>query len=373
MGGVKNSWLERFCNHEGKIFDTMPENDRVKTGESRRLNVLGTLLAAAVSAILIGAVSVSFLRTHRKSFFSIGHYEATFSDATRWLDAVRSGSEGTALALAERIAPSAPPEIPDSDYLRLCDQLGISSALFSSPYNHLDFLRWRDALAAKREADSLCNDGGPPTPRKIFEILFGSHVISDSGSGVSPASLEQLFGKKRLSLNEMARLASAIARQSGHRAWVVVVFDKGRAPVRTLVEIRSVAGDIVSSDPLSGATWSGSVFDGGPLKDPPPGFKGRGPFSAFRYLPAETLDYKLSEQRLSRRLAELSGAESAVSIPLFGQDPRSQLDAFVETFPKDGKAPLVSYWHFPFESLKSSPEFPRPWTLSPKRFEREKH
>jgi len=348
----------------------MSENDGRKRNEGRGFSTLSSLAAAFFSVIAIGVVTVSYIRGHGETFAPADRGEASPRDAAEWLDAVESGCEGAALAIAERIYPSKPPEMPDSDCIILCEKLRISTAPFTAPYNHLDFLRWRDALAARKKAVEFASAGNA-TPKTLCEKVFDNFDIVDGKSDNSATTVTGIMAKRKISLGEAARLLSALAEQSAYRPWVVMMFDAKRAPARLLCEIRGKNGAACVADPLSKKIWAGKSaedFERNPalLLEVAPNLAGRGPFRAFRLLPAEVMDYKPAEQKLAEKLTELTRGNRGAATPVFGKSPRARIDAFVAGRKKGAPPPLVSYWHFPFKSLKSSPEFPQEWKLPEK-------
>ncbi len=321
-------------------------------GNKHRL-LFENILTAALSAVLLGAVAVSLIRSHGKLWFPPSRLAPTKADALEWSKAVETGNKIMSIALAERLSTAEPPELPDSDYLLLLDQSRISTAALTSPYNNFDFIRWKDALRARQILQNIAskNNGGVSPEILCRQALDGLEIAPLSEK---PApTICDIADKKRVSTAEACRLLAALARQAGYQAWVVVAANPEGKPPTLLCEIRGdgkVATINTKTKIICDKPAETALAD---LRPKPAG--------VVRLLPSEMMDYKLAEQRLAKKLSKLLPAK----YPKFGADPRSVIDAFVKSSPRGKPATPISYWHFPFLSLKSSPYFPEEWKLPP--------
>lgn len=333
-------------------------------GKSRWLSITAKPL---ICAVLLGIVAVSLVRSNVNAIFPVKPLRVSRSTAESFLRAVRNGDEKGALLLAASITPDDVPEAPRADYVRLMLQNKLGTALLTSPFNHFDYLRWRDAILAddivKECLDS--KDTGSLYEEMFRKINEKVKIIPSSIKSGKPysATLSEIWRAGRVPGPEWFRLYAEVVFQSGGEVMVVSLFDPECRVVHAVCEVRDADGDKSVADPLKGRFWKGvSVADLATDDSRLDGIWSAEERSALKRrvyrLPAEPMDYRLFERRLSEKL---SGFPLKGLIFRFGVDPEKRIDRYVAKFADKNRKERFSYWHFPFLSLKSDKAFPSDW------------
>ncbi|NOY74395.1 MAG: hypothetical protein GXP32_01205 [Kiritimatiellaeota bacterium] len=351
----------------------MGKYEKSNSGPGERIVAARTpaLVAKSLfSAVLIGLMGVSLIRSWGMYIFTPPKKTVDRSTVEKWMRAVRGGDEKAALLLAASIVPDDDPEVPRADYTRLALLNGLGTALFTSPFNHFDFLRWRNALlAAGLARTSRDLKAGWLSQDEIFKIISSGLKISVS-TGEEPScsleSFEKTWNAGTASAPEWFRFYSEVVFQSGAEIMVVSLFDEDSVVVHAVCEIRGSDGAKFVADPIKGLFWKGvSVSD---LAADSSRLKGvwsereRGALKRPEYrLPADPMDYRVFERRLG---SVFSRFDFPVSFR-FGVDPETRIERYFAVFADKNRQERFSYWHFPFSSLESLKAFPGDW-LAPK-------
>lgn len=345
-------------------------NEQNNTNTDEESDKPGWLAIAAkplICAVLLGIAAVSLVRTNVDLLFPVERPPIPKSTTESFLRAVRDGDENSALLLAASITPDDAPEMPRADYIRLMLQNKLGTALLTSPFNHFDFLRWKDAILANDIAKECLES---KKERSLYEEIFRKinekvKIIppsSKKGNAYS-ATLSEIWNSGRASAPGWIRLYAEVAFQSGADVMVVSLFNDEYRVVTAVCEVRGTDGAKCVADPLKGRFWKGvsvadlaaddSRLDGVWSTDERASLKRR----SYR-LPAEPMDYRLFEQRLNEKLSSLT---PVTPIFRFGIDPEARIDRYVANFADKNNQERFSYWHFPFLSLKSNKAFPADW------------
>ncbi|MCK5843709.1 MAG: hypothetical protein KAG97_03310 [Victivallales bacterium] len=351
------------------------ENNVIENGENGEVTRVDSakFAKALFALVLLGVICVSLVRTHLSSISPSPVKAISRTAVEKWLISVRSGNEKAALLLAASITPDDDPEMPRADYVKLMLLNGLGTLLLTSPFNHFDYIRWRNALFCTdlaRDVVRRTSKISESQQGEIFDMIQKKLRIappSDKKTRSVFASYERMWSAGEVSASNWFRLYSEVVFQTGAEIMVVSLFDEKSTVVYAVCEIRGKDGSKSVADPLKGKFWKGvGVAD---LAADPSRLSGiwsdyeitalRRP--AYR-LATDPMDFKIFEQRLSG-IASRFDFEGSFR---FGADPESRVKLYSARFADKNDTALFSYWHFPFSSLKSQKAFPSDW-LAPKR------
>ena len=348
----------------------MKSNRKIDKKESEY--TLKVILLALCSTVLLGIIGVSYLRQNSTKIFPVKKYIPTQTDADRWMNAIKKGDEKEAILSASRIVPDDIPELPKLDYMYLLKNNGLSLPVLTSSFNHFDYLRWKDAYEVKRIVEKACSQTSSPLPLLFKELmtkkkptetkdamsLYEMFQIKLGQSKEKPyTSISDIWEKGYASIDELFRLFSAISYQMGYEVVVVEMYDSSFKMLYMACEIRSPEKTYLC-DPMANKLWEGITAED--LIDKHITVK-KGELCNCEYvlynLPAEAMDFKLFDQQLYKQLQKLSTEE----VPRFGTSPEARMESYIAKYGKKKRKSRFSYWNFPFQSLKSSKEFPENW------------
>jgi hypothetical protein len=357
----------------------MNETKNRKTDEIGEKSRCGAIVAKSlICAVILGVMGVSLVRSNVETLFPIGLPPLPKSIANRFTRAIRNGDEKAALLLAASVTPDDLPEAPRADYIRLMLQNRLGTALLTSPFNHFDYLRWRDAIFANDIAkESLKSKETRSLYEEIFRKVNEKVKIIPSSSQKTKcpsATLFEICKAGRASGPEWFRLFTEVVFQAGGEVMVVALFDDEYRTVHAVCEVRGANGEKGVADPLKGRFWEGvSVADLASDDSRLVGVWSEKERSSLKHrmyrLPAEPMDYRLYEHRLTRKLLKLN---PKLLLFRFGIDPESRIEAYIAKFAGKNCQEHFSYWHFPFSSLKLNKRFPVDWrapAITIKKFE----
>ena len=333
---------------------------------------LKLILLTLCSTVLLGIIGVSYLRQNSTKIFPVAKYMPTKIDAERWLDAVRKGDEKEAILSASRIIPDDIPELPELDYMYLLKNNGLSLPVLTSPFNHFDYQRWKDAYEVKKIVENACSKTSAPLPL-LFKELMTKKKPTETKESMSLYEMFQLklgqskqkpytsicdiWEKGYASIDELFRLFSAMSYQLGYKVVVVEMYDSSFNLLYMVCEIRSPEKSYLC-DPMANRLWEGISAEDLIDKHIT---TSKGELRNCEYvlysLPAEPMDFKLFDQQLSKELKKLSPE----GLPRFGTLPETRMESYIAKYGNKKRKSRFSYWNFPFQSLKSSKEFPKNW------------
>ena len=329
-------------------------------------------LLAICGTVLLGVIGISYLRQNSTKIFPVTKYTPTKTDADRWMNAIKNDDEKSAILSASKLVPDEVPEIPQLDYMYLLKNNGLSLPVLTSPFNHFDYLRWKDAYEVKKIVDNASSKSDKPitllfeelmtkkkpTATKDSMSLYEMFRIKLGQSKDKPyTSIIEIWEKGYASIDELFRLFSAMSFQLGYDVVVVGMYDSTFKLLYVVCEIHSADNSFLC-DPMANKLWKGisaeELIDKH-IQTP------RGILSKCEYvlynLPAETMDFKVFNQRLYNQLTELK----TEGVPRFGISPQARMDSYITKYGNKKKKSRFSYWNFPFQSLKSSKELPEQW------------
>ncbi len=339
-------------------------------------SIQGNLIAAAIiSTVIFGVFCVSYIRKNSLSIFPVSGYIPEQRDAEEWINALQAGNEELAILYASKIVPDDEPTLPAPDYMHLLQQNKLNLPLLTSPFNHFDYLRWKDAYEIRKIVNNAVKTSKQPISL-LFEQLLTKEQPSTTKDSMSPyevfqiklgqskekpyTSMMEIWKKGDASLDELFRLFSAMTHQLGYDVVIVCMYDSSFKLIDVLCEIRKDDKSFVC-DPVNHKLWKNTNIEKLIIEQALHKDVGKESLNAVEYLaynlPAESMDYKLYNQQLQERVSKLQVAD----IPYFGLSPRARMDNYVINYGKKTKKSRYSYWNFPFKSLKSSTEFPKQW------------
>lgn len=317
------------------------------------------LLAVA----LAGAAGVGLIRDFGSGWLLklnpplIAHTDAKLASA--WLDAVAKGDQRRAVAIAARIAPESESFIlPCPEYLGVISDFRIRLGFLTDPFNFADYARWRDLLEANALSRTL---KGPP---EIFDAVMKR--VGDIASGAAPLNAMDSWRSAKGTSEDRARLLCALSMQQGYACRLIGLPKERGVLLKTLCHLRKGSESwladtesgilLEASWPLSGKAetmlfnvWKGTV----------PASALKGPFVFFAL--SEPQDFRLADKLLYERLRS-SGAEG---LPVLPCEPKTLFNSIVA---EKGKDDFPSYWHLPFQGLRSIKGDPGGWLLwAPKK------
>ena len=326
------------------------------------------LLPLVVSAVILGIVGISYIRSNPDSLFPVAKPEISKKNATKWYNAVVNGNEKDAILYAATIIPDDVPVLPNPDFIQLLSNNSFGTLIITSPFNHFDYLRWKDAYEIRRIVRSY-EEHDEPLPEIFKDVLTKKKKVSDREGQFKDkpyTSIIDIWKDGYTSLDEWMRLFSAISYQSGYEVQVVSFYDETWKLQHMVCEIRK-KGKSYLADFIHGRIWNDITVaqlavNSNPVKTVWPENVLSSINRRVYRLPAEAMDFKLYNMQLSDKLTELG----LVDRPRFGKNPQVRIDKYIEKYSnKSEKSPYL-YWNFPFISLKSSPYFPKEWRLPDK-------
>ena len=336
-----------------------------KTTDNWQTSYAGIITLTILATAILGIIFVSFIRDKSEDFFPSKRPKATKHQALQWLEAVKNNQKQEALLIAKKIIPDDDPQMPNPDYLQLLFSLKLGTLILTSPFNDFDFMRWRDAYTVQQ----IVNAPDIMSEKENFQLeaLFRKmqkkiKLISNPIKNYIPSvSISGIWEKKAASTRELCRLFAAIAKQAGYDVQIVALYNKNHILVHLFCEIRKNNRSFVA-DPRFGffaADASVALFAGESASLPKvwPKKLAAGLKNRVYKLPAEAVDYKLTNQKLFAKLNVIANKP----IPLFGQDPQEEIDAFIRKYQNKTQNTAFTYWTFPFNSLMFSPDFPKKW------------
>lgn len=338
-----------------------------KSTEKKIFNQSRILLLSLILACLWGVMLVSYVRNHERELYPPQRHETTKMDAEKWLKAIKSKNKQEAILLAGRMVSDDAPELPNPDYLRLLMHQGLGSLILTSAFNDFDYMRWQDAYTVMEIVNSA-DISAEPEELKL-EALFRKMTskIKRLPKAVknyhSSPSISGIWHKKTASTRELCRLFAAIAKQAGYDVQTVSLFSESGSQVHLFCEIRKNKRSYVADPRFNyfAVDASGSLFalESSTIPKIWPEKVANAVKRQVYGLPAEAVDYKLINQRLFSKLSAKMGKD----IPLFAQDPQTQIDQYIKKYTNKTQNPLFTYWTFPFNSLMFSADFPLDWKL----------
>ncbi len=333
-----------------------------ENSKERIFRLLAPLFCAAVAGVLL----VSAIRSSWDSIFPPERAAASARDVGAWLDAVRAGDEGKALVLAERIAPSDLTSVPDSGYMKIVLDMGMSTLVLTEGYNRFDYLRWKDAavVSGKIRDEGLAGAG----MEKFFNHVCGLVKYRREEPGAPRVqNISDLLARGYGSGHEAARVWCEFARLGGFEAAAVCAVDEKGAFKRLFCEFRKGAS-VCLADPHSGAvamdmSAAKAASDPSALLKLCPDDPGLEIAALAYFIPSEFQDYRGANRKLA---AAALSAGPVTAQEIFGDgncDPASRIRGYLSHFDGVPTAPLFTYWRYPFHVLFSRPDFPRKWRL----------
>ena len=346
-------------------------------GKNKRL-IPGNLIALAIfSSVILGIFFVSYIRKNQLSTFPVEGYIPQQDDANSWVDALQAGNEELAILYASKIVPDDKPTLPAPDYMHLLQNNKLTLPVFTSPFNHFDYLRWRDAYDIKKIVDTASKKNKEPilylfqqlltkkkpTLTKDSISLYEMFQIELGESKDKPfTSIIDIWQKGYASIDELFRLFSAMAYQLNYDVVIVSMYNSSFKLLHILCEIRKNNKSFIC-DPINNKLWKNMTVEK-LIKERKNETNDKGIEELLKKveylvynLPAEAMDYKLFDLQLQKKLRSLN----VPGIPNFGHSPRKRMDRYIKLYGKKSQKSRFSYWNFPFQSLKSSTELPQRW------------
>ena len=333
------------------------------------------------SAIIMGIIGVSVIRENPNLLFSVRSDTGNIAEnIKKWKDAVRKGREKEALLYAASIVPDDTPELPDLDYIRFFTGKGLGTLPLTAPFGHFDYIRWRNAYKMQQIVEAYSDRPDMEllnavmkkrSPKATAQSMSLNNMFYGNSINAPPVSLGQLWDGGYTSLNEFFRLFSAVAYQKGYEPQIIAFYDETQKPLYAVCELRKNGKSLIAA-PINGRIWENCSVDAlaanpSPVKDVWPGAVTASLNRRLYRLPAEVMDFRLCNQRLRKKLIE-AGFHN---MPLFGEDPRTRIEHYIQKYAKKVEKSRFSYWNFPFFSLMSSAEFPEKWKLNPEEKQKE--
>ena len=334
-----------------------------------------------LSTIIMGIMVVSVIRENPNLLFHVHSQENIAANIKKWEDAVQKGREKDALLYAASIVADDIPDLPDIDYIRFLSGRGLGTLLLTAPFGHFDYIRWQNAYKMRKIVESysgkpdiellnsVIKKRSPEATDKSMSLRGMFYRDSAAAPSVSPGDL---WNRGYTSLNEFFRLFSAVAYQKGYEPQIIAFYDEAQEPLYVICELRKKGKSFIA-DPISGRVWENSSVDAlaadpAPVKEIWPEAVTASLNRRLYRLPAEVMDFRLYNQRLRKKIIE-AGFHN---MPIFGEDPRTRIENYIQKYTKKVEKSRFSYWNFPFFSLMSSPEFPEEWKLNPEESGRER-
>jgi len=346
-------------------------------GVNKYQNFRVLFLPFVVSTVILGIIGISYIRSNSDSLFPVVKPEVSKNDAVKWYNALVDGNEKEALLYAAKIIPDDSPILPNPEFIQHLSNNSLGTLIITSPFNHFDYLRWKDADEIRRIVKSYEADD-EPLPELFKKVLTKGKRVTDKES----LTLKEMFHAKEgnfkdepytsvidiwkngyFSFDEVIRLFSAISYQSGYEVQVVSFYNDKWKLQHVVCEIRKNGKSYVA-DFIHGRIWSDMTVA-----------KLAGDTSTVKTiwaenllnsinrrvyrLPAEAMDFKLCNMLLADKLTELGLADK----PRFGRNPQTRIDEYIEEYSNKSEKNPYLYWNFPFKSLMSSPNFPKEWRL----------
>ncbi len=387
QAGCNNSCTQLFLQTVSEIFHEKVQKQEVREKMKKSLTAENLWFSSIAAAVILGIIGISYIRQNPESFFPAEQCGFTVKDAIEWYNAVESGKETKAILYAAKIVPDDIPSLPDPDYMQLLLNNGLGTLILTSPFNHFDYLRWKDALEINKIVQSYSGNN-ELIPLLFKAVLARKNADADEKSMSFPeifkknadklndkpyVSVIDIWNKGYTSLDELIRLLSAVAYQAGYKVQIIALIDKQWPPKHVVCEFRKNGKSYVA-DPVYGKIWkdtSVAEFAENPdlLKDVWPENIINLSERCIYMLPAETMDFKAYNRQLYTELKK----SKVPFLPLFGENPQSRIDVYIQKYADKVEKRYFSYWNFPFHSLMSSLTFPQDWKLTPlKRNEAEK-
>ena len=338
-----------------------------------------TLLAAAI----LGISGVSLIRQHGSEIFPVKTTPAaSVYYAEQWKKALSNNNEQMALLCAKSLIDDTDPPFPPLDYIRLLYDNRMGTLFLSSPLGHFDYIRWQDARRIRKILKNTKNTtdavipyifnqvllrkkpglpNGEVTLRRLFQIKIAQ--LKDKPY----TSIIDIWDKGYASMEEIFRLMSSFAFQAGYDVEIVSFYTKNFRMIHTVCEIRNSEHSYVC-DPLHNRIWKEkTVLD---LIRKPEAVQAVWPKAILKktqYLeysmPAEAADYRIFNQKLYQRLKSYKLKD----LPRFGTSPYTRIETYIKKYAHKTQNTRFSYWNFPFQLLKSSPDYPDSWNLPPQK------
>lgn len=344
----------------------------------KSLNFQNIMFTSVVAALIFGVIGISYIRQNSTAIFTVTKAESNTQDALNWDQAVKSGQEKKAILCAKKIIPDDVPFLPNPDYIHLLLKNRLSTLIFTSPFNHFDYLRWKDAYEINRVV-LLSSEKSKDVIPTLFQAVLSKQKPEATNQSMSLPEMFQvkiskykdkpyvsiidIWNKGYTSLDEFFRLFSAIAYQAGYEVQIITFYDDKWQPAHVVCEIRKGNKSYIC-DPIYRKLWNDMSI--GKFTNNPDLIKGvwsdkktKALKRAVHRLPAEAMDYKLFNRQLYVKLKEYG----VTDLPLFGQNPQDRIAFYIKNYTNKVEKSHFSYWNFPFQSLMSSPTFPQEWKL----------
>lgn len=342
----------------------MQENREQKPQKKTGINP-GALIVLLLAVTISGIMIVSVIRQNSSKIYPSSRPSKTLNDAESWLNSVQKNNEKLAIIFARKMVDDDSPELPQADYMQLMLQNRLGTLILTSPFNKFDFLRWKDAVEIKKIVDNLKIGPEEDTVEALYKIMINKVKVKAAGEPNTAlgVSILDIWNKKTASTQELCRLFSSLAQQAGYDVQVIKLLNESDKIMHVFCEVRTKNRSYIV-DPRFGfveENASAELYAGESSRLPktwPQAVAGCINRRVYQ-LPAEPLDYKVTNQRL---YAELKGLGLS-SPPRFGIDPQSSIDKYIEKYQNKNKNNYFTYWNFPFNSLMSSPDFPQDWRI----------
>jgi len=347
-----------------------------KTIENIDKNNWNILITPILATLLLGIIAVSYIRENSMQIFPVTKYQTSKKNLQQWLKTIEEGDEKKAILYAEQIVPDNSPALPDSDYMQLLLNNKLSALVLTSPFNHFDYIRWKDAYEIKKITDNAIKNFKDPIPELFHQVLTKEkyNATTDSMSlfemfqvkisqykNTPYLSTIDIWKKGYASMEELCRLLSEIAYQMNFDVAIVGIYDKSFTLIHVFCEIRNKNKSYVC-DPINRKIWKNTTV--AKLAKNPLKIKGicsekiiKAMKRRVYRIPAEAMDYKLYNQQLYQKLH----INKIKDLPNFATSPQKRIEQYILNYEnKTQKSPFL-YWNFPFKLLMSSSRLPQNW------------
>jgi len=350
-----------------------------KTIEKVELKNWNIIFISIVAAAFLGVMGVSYIRENSLLIFPVTECKVPINDFKEWTKAVQSGDEKSAILYASRIVTDDTPVLPNPDYIQLLLNNGLNTLVLTSPFNHFDYLRWKDAYEIKKITDRTKSKLTDPISELFHKVLTKKKYNATTNSmslyemfqvkisqykSTPYVSIIDIWEKGYASMEELYRLLSAIAYQLNYDVAIIGIYDDSFQLIHALCEIRKNDKTYLC-DPINRKIWKDMTV--AKFADNPSLLKGIWSEKIIKALqqrvyriPAESMDYKLYNQKLSDKLHK----SGVINLPCFGESPQKRIEHYISKYENKTEKRRFIYWNFPFKLLMSSQSFPHEW-LSP--------